>query len=59
MTKAQVTATKAKVVFLRNLREMGLAFEEINKKVDEEFLPIHDALADCDSEDSNSDEESS
>ncbi|KNZ50010.1 hypothetical protein VP01_4644g2 [Puccinia sorghi] len=58
MIKARATGTKAKVTFMSDLKEMGLAFEEIIKMVDGEFPPIHDALADSNSEDSKSYEDS-
>ena len=58
MTKAQASATKAKVSFMKELREQGLAFEEIKKLVDEEFPHQPNLIADSNSDESDSDDDS-
>lgn len=55
MTKALASATKAKVSHMRELRELGLQYDEIKILLDKEFPPIQDALAPSESEDSDSD----
>ncbi|KNZ46155.1 hypothetical protein VP01_7502g1, partial [Puccinia sorghi] len=59
MKKSQTTATKAKVSYMQELREMGLEFNEIKKLVDKEFPPIQNQMAQSNSEDSETDDNSS
>ncbi|KNZ44256.1 hypothetical protein VP01_9356g1 [Puccinia sorghi] len=44
MTKAQEIATKAKVSYMKELRELGFEFEEIKKMLEKEFPGIPDLL---------------
>ncbi|KNZ47316.1 hypothetical protein VP01_6513g2 [Puccinia sorghi] len=59
MTKARAMATKAQVSYMREFREMGLDFNEIKKLVDEEFPPIQNHMAESNSEDSETNDDSS
>ncbi|OAV91541.1 hypothetical protein PTTG_27943 [Puccinia triticina 1-1 BBBD Race 1] len=59
MTKARAEASKAKVSYMKELRELGLEYSEIKKAVDEEFPAIPDILADSQEDESDSDEDSS
>ncbi|EFP89237.2 uncharacterized protein PGTG_15078 [Puccinia graminis f. sp. tritici CRL 75-36-700-3] len=58
MTKAQAAATQAKVSYMKELRELGLEYQEIKQLVDEEFPTIPDMLADSEEDESDSDEDS-
>ncbi|WAQ83445.1 hypothetical protein PtA15_3A816 [Puccinia triticina] len=59
MTKARAEASKAKVSYMMELRELGLEYSKIKKAVDEEFPAIPDILADSQEDESDSDEDSS
>jgi hypothetical protein len=63
MTRAQAKVTNAKVCYMKQLNDLGLLFDEIEKMVDKEFAPIHatqspNALADSNLEDLDSDDDS-
>ncbi|KNZ62289.1 uncharacterized protein VP01_128g1 [Puccinia sorghi] len=55
MKKAHASATKAKVSYMRELRELDLQYKGINTLLDKEFPLITDALSPSDSEEYNSD----
>ncbi|KAA1112896.1 hypothetical protein PGT21_014726 [Puccinia graminis f. sp. tritici] len=59
MTKARAAASKAKVSYMKELRELWLEYAEIKKAIDEEFPVIPDILADSEEDESDSDEDSS
>ncbi|KNZ46433.1 hypothetical protein VP01_7268g1 [Puccinia sorghi] len=40
MMKARATSTKAKVIYMRELREMGLEYDDMKKLVDKDFVGI-------------------
>ncbi|KAA1110730.1 hypothetical protein PGT21_030425 [Puccinia graminis f. sp. tritici] len=59
MTKARAAASKAKVSYMKELRELGLEYAEIKKAIDEEFPVIPDILADSEEDESDLDQDSS
>ena len=63
MTRDWAEVTNAKVCYMKQLKDLGLPFNEIEKMVDKEFPPIQatqtpNALADSNSEDLDSDDDS-
>ncbi|PLW51032.1 hypothetical protein PCASD_02422 [Puccinia coronata f. sp. avenae] len=63
MTRAWAKVTNAKVCYMKQLKDLGLPFSEIEKMVNKEFPPIQatqtpDALADSNLEDLDSDDDS-
>ncbi|EFP94582.1 hypothetical protein PGTUg99_002068 [Puccinia graminis f. sp. tritici] len=58
MMKAQAAATQAKVSYMKELRELGLEYQEIKQLVDEEFPTIPDMLANSAEDESDSNEDS-